>query len=333
MHRTARPVLTACTTALALLLGCGGEDASSDPTSALVVTPGSLTLTEGNAPTQLFVTMDRAPDAPLTIDIGTLGNVTLSKSTLTFTPGDFTVPQVVAVTPPEDVDLEAEVDTLTFTSGGNDFRRVPVLVADNDAQEIQAGAVGPLLEGGNIAVGINLKYQPSEPVTVTVATNGKVTRVPATLIFTSANFATPQNVTLTSIEDNDAIPDIDTLRLASPGVATTSVPVAVVENDIQEILVTPDTLALNEGFNDVVNVSLKFKPAGNVTVTLTSNGDTHVHPTTSQVIFTPANFATPQPATILARQDADAFDDEVLVTLQAPGVFTTELIVFVTDND
>ena len=82
---------------------------------------------------------------------------------------------------------------------------------------------------------VRLSAVPAATVTVTVGVvgGGNVSRTPATLTFTTGNYATDQTVTLTSTNDGTASGNrSDTINLTSPDVAAAAT-VAVTVIDAQ----------------------------------------------------------------------------------------------------
>lgn len=88
-------------------------------------------------------------------------------------------------------------------------------------------------EGGFAAFTVRLATAPATNVTVNVARTAGSSDVSvaagASLVFTPANFATLQTVTLSSVDDADAIPDTATVTVSSTGLASQSVEVTVTE--------------------------------------------------------------------------------------------------------
>lgn len=162
-------------------------------------------------------------------------------------------------------------------------------------------------EGGKTdTVTVRLHAPPPVGSTVTVnvgTTNGEVTVSPTSLNFTTANWNTLQNVTVTAVQDADTEAPgtgADTLTFTSSSPAanynglTASLPVGVVDNDdgasSYDVLVTAmgtttDTLiaetsntAVAEGTVDEFEIVLTKAPSANVTVTLSlSNSQAQIN--------------------------------------------------------
>ena len=192
-----------------------------------------------------------------------------------------------------------------------------------------------------------LSTLPSADVTVTIASNNPdVTLAPTTsLTFTTANWETPQSITVTAAEDDDLVQDDATLAhtIASTDAdyanLTTDLAVTVPDNDIPGLTLTPASLTLDEGTTTPYTAVLDTLPTADVTVAITSdNPDVTPAPTT--LTFTTANWETPQSITVTAAEDADLVQDDATLThtiastdIAYDGTITADLAVTVTDND
>ena len=194
-------------------------------------------------------------------------------------------------------------------------------------------------EGGRTAFSVCLATRPASNVTVTTArTSGDSDLTVfsgATLTFTPANYATPQGVVLAAAKDPDTAADDAVFTVSSIGLTAQTVALRAIDNEPLGLVVSVSTLAVPEAGSTGFNVRLSSAPAGNVTVTVSrTSGDTDVSVTTgSSLVFTPANYATPQDVAVSAGNDADAIADTAVVSVQAPGMVTQTVNVTVSDDD
>ena len=158
--------------------------------------------------------------------------------------------------PTEDAD-DAAADaavTLTHTPSGGGYgavsiSSVTVSVTDNDT----AGAtVTPtaltVTEGSTGTYTVALATQPTAAVTVAVGgTSGDVTVDPSSLTFSTSNWGTPQTVTVSLAQDDDAVDDDAVTLTHTPSgggygsVSIASVTVTPVDDDTKDM--TPPTLS------------------------------------------------------------------------------------------
>ena len=150
------------------LLGCGGSGSDGGPADVpvIVLSQSALSLTEGT-PETLTVVLDAAPQANVSVALGSAGRVTVLPTTLDFTPANFSTPKSVIVMPLQDADLAPGVDTVTATATGLGTVKLPVTIADNDSQVVLLDTDSlTILEGDTASFTVRLAYQPAGNVTV-----------------------------------------------------------------------------------------------------------------------------------------------------------------------
>ena len=150
-------------------------------------------------------------------------------------------------------------------------------------------------EGGTTTYTVKLNGLPTENVTVTIASNnpGAATVSPASLTFTSQNWATPQTVTVTAVEDSDMNDEIVTLSNDPSGAEYYNV-----EHSIREAQRRGQRQFRRECFDNGADggeedttggsytVALFAEPTANVTVTVAGYSDTDVTPSPTTLTFT-----------------------------------------------
>ena len=99
--------------------------------------PALVTVAEGEAQ-DLAVALVVAPSADVTVTVpAVMGDLSLSPTTLTFTPGDWDTPRMVTLTASEDDDSVDDREEITMTANGGGYvgvtRQVAVTITDNDA--------------------------------------------------------------------------------------------------------------------------------------------------------------------------------------------------------
>ncbi|MCC5843171.1 MAG: hypothetical protein JJU05_02850 [Verrucomicrobia bacterium] len=100
---------------------------------------GDTTVTEGGDPDTYTVVLNRAPGEEVVVSLAVDDQVTVTPTSLTFTPGNWEVPQVVTVTAvDDDVREMLHTGTITHTTGSSDpawdglSQDFVVIVIDND---------------------------------------------------------------------------------------------------------------------------------------------------------------------------------------------------------
>ncbi len=298
-----------------------------------------------------IVYVDLTPSSGVAVD--TDPNTTGNQTTLTFDSTRlWNVYQTVTVSGLQDDDRDDENLNITLRARGGDYGsatgNVLVSVTDDDKPSgtIQIEPTGDLTieEGGSGILKVSLSATPDSNVTVSLSkTNDDITLSSTSLTFTSSDFATMQEVTVTAAEDADTDDDTGTVTLsAQGGIEAPSVTktVSITDNDEPTptgtiVLSSTEALTINEGGSGNFDVRLSTAPDANVTVSLSkTNDDITLSPTS--LTFTSSDFANTQQVTVNAAEDADTDDDTDTITLAATGGIVAPSVtkaVSVTDND
>jgi large repetitive protein len=172
-------------------------------------------------------------------------------------------------------------------------------------------------ENGTTAnVNIHLSVAPTSDVIINLVSSNinEVTISPAQLTFTSSNWNIDQVVTLTGVDDilpdgNQAVSIDLGMALSADinysNIACGTLDVINSDNDFSGITVTPlSGLTVSEnGTTSSFTVVLNTAPTANVTFPIISNDTTEGIVSTASIIFTPANWSTPQTVTITGVDD------------------------------
>ena len=219
-------------------------------------------------------------------------------------------------------------------------------VSDNPLAKAPGVTVSPtsltIDEGSSGTYTVVLDTLPSGDVTVAIGSdNTDVTANPASLTFSTTDWATPQTVTVRAAEDADADDDTAAVTHTVSGYGTVStapeVSVNVTDNDTRGVTVSPASLTIAEGGTDTYTVALDTQPTGDVMVTISSNNpDVTAEP--AALTFTTTDWNVQKTVTVTAGQDADAVDDAATLTHNPSGadynsVSNADLAVTVTDDE
>lgn len=306
---------------------------------ALIVSPNVLTVTEGKTDT-LTVRPAFAPtDAALTVTVTSTqpGKATASPKTLTFTKSDYTVPQTVTVTGVPDADTATESVDFTLSAPGAPDTALAVTVVDSDLLNLSFSSSSVALTEGKPGkpLGISLTKQPSVDVVVTLTSSdvGAATVTPTTLTFTPANWATPQTITIAPVNDGDTANEAVTVTASAAGLAPQDISVAVTDDDVQRIVLTPTALSVNEGATATFTVALGADPVATTTVALTSSNPSAASLSVGSLTFTSADFAVPQTVTVTGVADANTVNETVTLTASSAGLTTQAVTLTTIDKD
>ena len=196
---------------------------------SLVLTPRSLHVTEGSSSGSSYnVKLATQPTAEVTVSIaGTSGtDLSLDKSSLTFTTQNWSTAQTVTVTAAHDTDESDDAATLAHAASGGDYEEVeadlPVTVGDDETASLVLSKSFLALEEGGTTSGsytVRLSKRPTGDVTVAIAGHEgtDLTLRRTSLIFTTGNWSDAQTVTVAASQDTDRTNDRATLTHSASG--------------------------------------------------------------------------------------------------------------------
>ena len=185
-----------------------------DDVPAVLVMPAELTVTEA-ASADYRVALQTAPTVDVTVAItGVSGDLSLNKTSLVFTPGDFDVAQTVSVMAADDDDNTQDADvTLTHrASGAAEYRglsaELVVSIRENDPSLLFSKTAVSVPEGGSETYSVALAIEPTGTVTVSISgVSGDLSLDMKELYFARGNWELVQTVTVEATEDDDSSTD------------------------------------------------------------------------------------------------------------------------------
>ena len=219
-----------------------------------------------------------------------------------------------------DDDFDAVADqTVSVTTTDDDVAGFTIVESDGSTEVAESGTTDTFT--------IVLDAQPSSNVVVAMSSSdtGEAT-LSGTITFTSANWDTPQTVTVTGVDENiidgnqsstvtvtivDSISDND-----FSGVADQTVSVTTTDDDVAGFTIIESdgsTEVAESGSTDTFTVVLDAEPASDVVLTISSD-DTGEATVNSPLTFTSANWDTPQ-TVIVTGINEDIVDGDIVSTL------------------
>ena len=228
-----------------------------------------------------------------------------------------------------------------------DSSAVATILDDDEAGLLLNPTSLEIVEGGSETYTVALDSQPSDTVTVAIGgtTGTDLSLSTSSLTFTASNWSTPQPVTVSAGQDDDAVDDTATLTHTASGgdyaSVTRDLPVTVDDDETAEttgtLVLSKSSLTPPEGGSESYTVALGSEPSASVTVTVGGTTGTDLTLSTSSLTFTTSNWSTAQPVTVSAGQDDDAVDDTATLTHTASGgdyaSVTRDLPVTVDDDE
>ena len=324
------------------LAGSGGEYAGvtgaatvtvdDDEAAALTVSGSPVGLVEGGAGGSFTVALATPPTQTVTVTVTSAdtGAVTASPGLLTFTAANWDTAQTVTVAAVDDADAGDESVSVGLAGSGGEYAGVTgaatVTVDDDETAALDVSVAGLVLpEGGAGSFTVALATPPTGTVTVDVvsANAGAVTVDKPLLTFTASDWNTAQTVTVTAVNDDNAVNENVNVNLSASGGeydgVTDSVSVRVNDDDTPALEVSVTSLSVTEGATDSFTVALATEPTAQVTVTVTSTDTDAVSVDKASLTFTTSDWDTEQTVTVSGVPDDDALDESEWVRLAASG--------------
>ncbi len=220
-----------------------GEEESAGYTVALATEPT----------VDVTVTVTGHSGTDLSLESGRLVN-----DVLTFTPVNWSSPQPVTVRAAHDDDGVRDDETLTHTAAGAEYDNVskdlPVTVNDNDPLGIVLSLPSlTVAESASADYAVSLATEPTVAVTVAVTGHAgtDLSLIGDMLTFTSADWDTPQPVTVSATHDDDWEDDVEVLiHTARGGEYDTLEPVELpvtVDDNTGDLRLVDGTLTTEDG--------------------------------------------------------------------------------------
>ncbi|ABS27125.1 Calx-beta domain-containing protein [Anaeromyxobacter sp. Fw109-5] len=321
-----------------------------DDAAGLVASPSTgLVTTEAGGTASFQLTLASQPTADVVVAVSSSASTegTVAPATVTFTATNWNAAQTVTVTGVDDAVADGAVAytvnlSATSTDPGYNTRTgaVSVTNSNDDAAGIAVSAPSGLYTseaGVSITFTVALTSQPTSDVTVPVSSSDitEGTVAPASLLFTAANWNTPQTVTVTGVDD--VLDDGDQLFSALVGAAISSDPgysgidpndvtLTNTDDDTAGLVASPSTgLVTNEGGGTAsFQVTLASQPLADVVVAVSSSDATEGTVAPATVTFTAASWNLPQTVTITGVDDAVA-DGAIPYTVSLASTSTDAL--------
>jgi hypothetical protein len=248
------------------------------------------------------VELDSQPTANVDVQVVNSSQSTSNLPSVTFTPGNWNVPQMVTGSAVDDAYVEgAHIAAVTHLSSSTDplydgLNAAPIVatVADNDTAGISMSFTDTgtsVVEGGaSDTVSYVLTGQPSSNVTVNFDAGAQLSATPSSITFAPTDWNTPKVVVIAGLDD--AIDEDDSHAGTVTGsIQSSEVPFAnltvptvtatIADNDSSTLNVglttTPNGL-VEGGKSGTVTIGLGSQPIGEVTVEITGDGQVTATP-------------------------------------------------------
>lgn len=319
-------------------------------------------VTEGGTTDTYTVVLTSEPNADVTITPSAETDLTVSPASLTFTAANWNAAQTITVSATDDDVAEgSENATITHTATSSDasyqgitVNPVTAAITDDDTAGVSLATSGgdtQVSEGdASDSYTVVLTSEPLSDVTITLANDDEVTLSSGLLTFTSANWDSPQTITVTAVDD-DAVEGnhastvthvADSSDTSYAGLTIADLTVTISDDDAAGVTISASggtTVVSESGTTDTYTVVLTSQPAATVTFSITT--DTQLSATPTSLTFTASDWASPQTVTLTAVDDATVEGDHAATVTHAltssdsnyKGLAAAAITVNITDND
>ncbi|MEK7215412.1 MAG: hypothetical protein AAB289_07455, partial [Chloroflexota bacterium] len=311
---------------------------------------GGTVVSESGTSDSFTVVLTKQPAAQVVISV--VGNdsteATASPTSLTFTPATWNIRQTVTVTGVDDSIADGNQMSeivLSVVDGlsAEEYRPIADRVVSVTTLDNEATVTGFLITetGGTTVVAetgttdsftLALSKQPSDSVTISVTGNdaSEVTISPANLTFTAANWAAPQTVMVTGVDDTladgpqvtdvvlsviDSFSAVEYRAVADQVVRATTLDDEPAPPGLSVLESGGATAVTESGGTDAFLVALTKQPSAAVTIAVTSTNTGEVAVTPANLTFTPSNWDQPQVVTVTGVDDNVPDGDRVVPVL------------------
>jgi len=310
-----------------------------------------LSTTEAGGTAQFTIVLDTLPTADVTVglssDDATEG--TVSPTSITFTTGNWSTPQIVTVTGVDDAEDDGDIvyniitDAATSTDlsyNGFDPENVSVTNIDDDTAGITVDPTSGLVTteaGGTAQFTIVLITQPTADVTIGLSSDNTYegTVFPTNITLTTTNWGTPQNVTVTGIDDAEDDGDITYNIITAAATSTdpnyngmnaADVSLTNSDNDTAGIIVTPTSglVTTEAGGTAQFTIVLITQPTADVTIGLSSDDTSEGTVSPASVTFTTGNWDSPRTVTVTGENDDEVDGNIAYYIITAADTSTTD---------
>ena len=302
---------------------------NDDPPGVRIDPVGGLVTTEAGGTTTFSAVLLSGPSADVSFDLSTSNSNegTVSVSSLTFTSGNWAMPQTVTITGVDDKVDDGDITYNIVTSNSNstdaayndlNVSDVDVVNSDDDSTGFSLSTVSGLTTseaGGSSTFTVALLSEPTAGITVSLTSSEDTegSSSPASIVFTDNNWNTAQTVTVTGVNDDVDDDEIDyNINVSASSNDPTysvlydaSVSVTNTDDDVAGYTVSGNSglVTTEAGGDATVTIVLHSEPTADVFIVLTSADATEGLPYADSLRFTADTWDTPQDIRLIGQND------------------------------
>ena len=309
---------------------CFGWQLEEVKPQSIIQSATSATIAETATGTYTIV-LGKKPTSDVTIRL-TSSDTTAATVTplLTFTRRNWSRPQMVTVTGVNDNDAVRETVIISHAISGGGYDTVSMasftatMIDDDTAGITQSVTSATIAESATATYTVVLDSEPTSDVTIRLTSSDTTAAtVTPVLTFTRRNWSRPQMVTVTGVNDNDAVRETVIISHAISGggydtVSMASFTATMIDDDTAGITQSVTSATIAESATATYTVVLDSEPTSDVTIRLTSS-DTTAATVTPVLTFTRRNWSRPQMVTVTGVNDGDTDNETVVISHAISG--------------
>lgn len=279
-----------------------------------IVAPNIIEINEDQKEDTFTVVLNEKPLTMATVEL-VVSDTTEAKvipSQLFFTNKNWNIPQIVTVAGVDDSVYDKTIDTSVSISvlTGNDVKTIPIKTEDNETQHLLVtGTLNSTIVGdeGSLttqSISLKLKLEPVETMTFNITDNSNyVSTNKSQIVFTPQNWNIEQTLDITINKENNGVADGN----VNAEIKLESTDTPVTQKTLYVVIRDDESLAANISYDDdffyedgsiVINVSLNAEPVSNVDLSVVPTQSGRVTISSTPIVFTPTDWATPQQITL-----------------------------------
>jgi len=279
-----------------------------------IVAPNIIEINEDQKEDTFTVVLNEKPLTMATVEL-VVSDTTEAKvipSRLFFTNKNWNIPQIVTVAGVDDSVYDKTIDTSVSISvlTGNDVKTIPIKTEDNETQHLLVtGTLNSTIVGdeGSLttqSISLKLKLEPAETMTFNITDNSNyVSTNKSQIVFTPQNWNNEQTLDITINKANNGVADGN----VNAEIKLESTDTPVTQKTLYVVIRDDESLAANISYDDdffyedgsiVIDVSLNAEPVSNVDLSVVPTQSGRVSISSTPIVFTPTDWATPQQITL-----------------------------------
>lgn len=321
---------------------------TDNDTAGATVSAAAVTTTEAGGSGTFTVVLNTQPTANVTVVLSSSDATegTVAPSSLTFTPGDFSVAKTATVTGLDDsVDDGDIVYTAGFSliSADPAYNNLPITAksvtnTDNDTVGFTISTISNNLgeDGTSGRFTVRLTSQPTASVSIGISSSdaGEGSVSATSLTFDASNWNEQQEVTVYGLDDdlNDGDVSFSVILSADTTTADTSgylnlnpadVAVMTLDDDQAGVITSaPSVVTMENGAVTSFSVQLLSEPTASVTIPISIVATDEATVAPASLVFTSSNWNVPQTATVTPVDDFLVDGDQPFVVVLGAATST-----------